>query len=85
MNHQSKDGRKLSTFQSKQWMKAIGKKRKYKNQAKGEASGNAKIKETDVRWIRSLSASSRRLVCTKLGICERQWYSIRAKEQWRHI
>lgn len=82
-----KDGRFLSDFQRKPWMDRIGKLRTYKNQARGEKTGRAKLKEADVLWIRSnyfpwMSRKWAKQVATKFGIHPSYVYHIRAKKRW---
>jgi len=77
--------RKFSRYQSKAWMKVIAKRRKYKNQARGEQNGNAKISKDSVLHIRRLDPAWRKWACKLYEISERHWYSIRARQKWRHI
>lgn len=77
--------RKLSDYQRKPWMDRISKLRKYKNQAKGEDHGKAKINEVTVNWIRKASLSDRLMTCRLFSISERHWYHIRAGKRWSHL
>lgn len=62
-----KDGRNLSYFQSKAWMKKIAKKCKYSNRARGENSGVAKLTTSIVKHIRSIKGSIPRSVARIIG------------------
>lgn len=92
MKH-GKDGRKLSSFQSKSWMKKIEKFRKYKNQPKGEKNWNAKINSNAVIWIRSIhgpiSKKFANEIARMIGICSGYVYHLRSKNprvrKWKHL
>jgi len=77
--------RRNGRYGTKAWMRRISKNRKYLNQAKGEQSGRAKIKEQDILWMRGCTAGMRSYCIRKYGISERHWYHIRAKQRWKHI
>lgn len=83
-----KDGRKLSSYQQKEWMESIGKKRKYKNQARGESSGVSKLLSSDINTIRRFKSLSRNevyILARIFDISPRHVYSIRARKCWKHI
>lgn len=72
-------------YQSKAWMKRISKFRKYKNQAKGEASGKARLNTRAVIQIMNAIAAARNFWCFEYSISERHWYHIRAGKRWSHL
>ncbi len=80
-----KGGRALSSYQQRDWMRSIGKKRKYLKQSHGEGHWNARLLEYDVMDIQSLPAEYREATCKLHGISERHWYLIRARKRWKHI
>lgn len=81
-----KDGRQLSSFQGKKWMIQIGKNRKYKNQAKGEKSGVAKLKEWEILYIRrNPHHCFMRTLALHHNISIRHVYNIRARKAWKHL
>jgi hypothetical protein len=84
----AKDGRKLSEYQGYNWMRSIGEKRKYLNQAKGEQNGNAKLTAGQVLSIRHSKICTRehaKWLGKKYGISPRYVYHIRARRKWKHI
>lgn len=68
-----KDGRKLSSFQSKDWMHRIAKKRKYRDQSKGEKHWMARLTPTNILVIRVADSDSRLSWCFYFGISERHF------------
>lgn len=87
-----KDGRTLSEFQERKWMVKIGGNRKYKNQAKGEKNGSAKLTREQVNILRKkfrdfkpLRRETARILGILFHISARQVYKIRAGKAWRPI
>lgn len=51
---------------------------------RGEAHKGAKLKEADIRYIRS-SPWSNALLAAELGVSAMQISKIRARKRWRHV
>lgn len=84
-----KGQRKLSFYQSKEWMDKIAKKRKYKwDFPKGEEHPRAKLNKATVNYIRSISIMTRfsaQATGEFFGIHPSYVYHLRARYRWKHI
>lgn len=86
--NKGKDGRELSDFQRKPWMDKISKLRKYKNQARGEKSGRAKVTAGKVFIIRHPEVMTRKMAnyySRRYGLHPSYVYHIRARKTWRWL
>jgi hypothetical protein len=81
-----KDGRELSSFQSKEWMNKISKNRKYKNQAKGEGHWNHRLTYEQIESIREYFKDWPVPDTASLfGISIRHVYDILSRKKWKHV
>lgn len=86
-----KDGRKLSYFQSSQWMKKIYKNRKYDSMPRGEKNKNAKATASWVLWLRSLpgpiSRERMKRITAAVNLSQGYGYHLRNPnmKKWAHL
>ena len=79
-----KNRRRLTRYQSPEFMKQIAVlPRRFKNR-KGEGNGNNKLTESHVRQIRN-SKESATMLANRYMISIRYVYILRAKKTWKHI
>lgn len=80
--------RRLTIYQSREWMQDIGRNRKYKNQAKGEQSGRSKLTEWKVNMIRSyetMPVSRAKSLSRGAGVSVGYIYQLRKWKTWKHL
>jgi hypothetical protein len=77
--------RKPSYFQSGPWMRKIGKLKKYKTQAFGEANGKCKVPDKGILEMRNAGVSEREKYCKKYGITSRYWWLVRSEQRRKKI